>query len=87
MDIELGNRFPYKTGDASDSVVDFEVRGKVVKSFLGKDPMYNHNLNVKATSEDINRIKAIVCAAPNSDVSKPSFVAIRSQQRGGIQVR
>ena len=73
MDIELGNRFPYKTGDASDSVVDFEVRGKVVKSFLGKDPMYSHNLNVKATSEDVSRIKAIVCAAPNSDVSNPSF--------------
>ena len=45
----------------------------MVKSFLGKDPTYNHNLNVKATSEDVNRIKAIVCAAPNSDGSKPSF--------------
>ena len=72
-DIELGNRFPYKTGDSSDNVVDFEVRGKVVKSFLRKDLTYNHNLNVKATSEDVNRIKAIVCAAPNSDASKPSF--------------
>ena len=73
MDIEVGNRFPYKASDASDSVVDFEVRGKVVKSFLGKDPMYNHNLNVKATAEDVSRIKAIVCTAPNLDASKPSF--------------
>ena len=73
VDIEVGNRFPYKANDASDSVVDFEVHGKVVKSFLGKDPMYNHNLNVKATAEDVSRIKAIVCTAPNLDASKPSF--------------
>lgn len=53
-DIKLGSRFPYKTGEASDSVMDFEVHGKAVKSFLGKDPMYNHNLNVKATSEDVS---------------------------------
>ena len=51
----------------------FEIRGKVVKSFLGKDPMYNQNLNVKATTEDISRIKSIVLAAPNSDASRPSF--------------
>lgn len=73
VDIELDNRFPYATDNATDSVTDFEVRGKVVKSFLGKDPIYNQNLNVKATKEDIRRIKAIVCAAPNSDASKSSF--------------
>jgi hypothetical protein len=73
VDIELGNRFPYTADDTTDSVADFEVRGKVVKSFLGKDPMYNQNLNVKATVEDVSRIKAIVRAAPNSDGNKPSF--------------
>ena len=73
VDIELGNRFPYAVDDTTDGVADFEVRGKVVKCFLGKDPMYNQNLNVKATEEDVRRIKAIVCAAPNSDASRPSF--------------
>ena len=72
-DIELGNRFPYAADDATGCVADFEVCGKVVKSFLGKDPMYNQNLNVKATDEDVRRIKAIVLAAPNSNASEPSF--------------
>jgi hypothetical protein len=73
IDIELGNRFPYAMDDGTGSVADFEVRGKVVKSFLGSAPMYNQNLNVKATEEDVSRIKAIVRAAPKSDASKPSF--------------
>ena len=73
VDIELGNKFPYIADDTTNNVADFEIRGKVVKSFLGKDPMYNQNLNVKAKAEDIRRIKAIVCAAPNSDANKPSF--------------
>ena len=53
VDIELGNKFPYVLDDATD-VTDFEVSGKVVKSFLSKDPMYNQNLNVKATAEDVS---------------------------------
>ena len=73
VDIELGNRFSYIPDDDTDNVADFEVRGKVVKCFLRKDPMYNQNLNVKATAEDVNRIKAIVLAAPNCDASRPSF--------------
>jgi hypothetical protein len=73
VDIELGNRFPYATDDSADGVVDFEVRGKVVKSFLSKDPMYTQNLNLKATADDVSRIKDIVRAAPNSDASRPSF--------------
>ena len=40
VDIELGNRFPYLADDDTN-VADFEVHGKVVKCFLGKDPMYN----------------------------------------------
>ena len=35
--------------------------------------MYNQNLTVKATDEDVRRIKAIVHAAPNSDANQPSF--------------
>jgi len=73
VDIELGSRFPYSVDDDAEGVADFEVRGKVVKSFLGKDPMYNQNLNLKATAEDVSRIKAIVRAAPNSDAGRPSF--------------
>ena len=73
MNIELDNRFSYAADDAINSVADFEVRGKVVKSFLDKNSMYNQNLNVKATAEDVNRIKAIIFAAPNCEASKSSF--------------
>ena len=73
VDIELGNRFPYAAEDTTDSVADFEVCGKVVKSFLGKNPMYNQNLNVKATVEDVGRIKAIVLAAHNCEADRPLF--------------
>ena len=72
-DIELGNRFPYAADNTTDCVADFEVRGKVVKSFLGKDPMYNQNLNLKATNEDVTRIKAIVLTVPDSNASEASF--------------
>ena len=74
-DIELGNRFPYPQEAISgiNDVVDFEVRGKIVKSFLQKNPMYNHNINVKATIEDVHRIKAIVIVAPDSQADRASF--------------
>ena len=78
----MGNRCPYHglpidtMGSGVEDVVDFEVRVKVVKSFLRKHLMYNPNINVKAMASDVDRIKGIVLAAPNSEVARSSFKSV-----------
>jgi len=53
LDIELDNRFPYIGDNTTDSVIDFEVWSKVAKFFFDKNTMYNQNLMIKATDEDV----------------------------------
>jgi hypothetical protein len=80
--IEFGNLFPYLAASGgtgtSDDVTDFRVSGKAIKTFLAKRPKYSHTIHLKVNMTDVEKIKEIVIAAPESQIAKSLLSKLRS---------